>query len=337
MALPSVKAGIASILLPTESSTSLPAFNTLVFTASGQTLSNPVFNSIKSKLSASVTYQVVLCPIGADTTSGGYSVGRGSPSSGNLTITAGQGIRVTVALADWPANYEKGLVGVYLKQGSGDFQLCHIFKPRTDKATNALVLNPPLVGKETVTLATLQATTNSLNQKSLGNRVPVGWDFAEITPTTQDVTVTADAETAVTFSPNTGPDFSALSARPFSISFSAFVNDEYTLAKSAAGDYASFTAPNSDLVQSGTFGINTAQIKLKGNQPLVMYTPADPTTGQPTEVLFLGLQLQNQTQVAMAWSKRNQTPVPFQFQAAALDALLNNNDTVYTVNVSVSS
>ena len=189
MATDAFKAGPAEIGVSKVNTTSLPAFSTLAFTASGVSLTDSVFNSAQRNLDSTVTYQVCLAPIGADTTTSGYSVGRASPSSGNLTITSGQAIRVSVAVGAWPANYQYGFVGIFLKQGNGDFQLAGIFEPSTSVTSEALVLMKPDSAAETFTLANLQAANNPLNQKALGDRTPKGYDWVSINPTSGPVVV----------------------------------------------------------------------------------------------------------------------------------------------------
>lgn len=333
MANQSFKAGVANVYLPLPVTTALPTFSTLVFTASGTTLTDSYFNTIQSNLDSTITYQVCLAPIGRNTETPGYSVGRASPSSGNLTITAGQVIEVNVAVGAWPANHDLGMIGVFLKQGSGDFKLVGFYRSRTDTTSTFVIDTLPLEAAESFTLTNLQASTNPLNQKALGDRAPLGWNWGfEITPTSQAVTLTQQANTSITFQPNTGADFSILSARPFNVDFQSMVNGEKALVQASAGAFSQITTTGGRNLQSSKFGINTAQILFPGNSPLLIKQPIDPDTGVQTDVLMVGLLLQSQAELALAFSKIDPILVPFSFQTAALDALLNNQPTVYMTN-----
>lgn len=333
MANQSFKAGVANVYLPLPVTTALPTFSTLVFTASGATLTDSYFNTIQSNLDSTITYQVCLAPIGRNTETPGYSVGRASPSSGNLTITAGQVIEVNVAVGAWPANHDLGMIGVFLKQGSGDFKLVGFYRSRTDTTSTFVIDTLPLEAAESFTLTNLQASTNPLNQKALGDRAPLGWNWGfEITPTSQAVTLTQQANTSITFQPNTGADFSILSARPFNVDFQSMVNGEKALVQASAGAFSQITTAGGRNLQSSKFGMNTAQILFPGNSPLLIKQPIDPDTGVQTDVLMVGLLLQSQAELALAFSKTDPILVPFSFQTAALDALLNNQPTVYMTN-----
>lgn len=333
MANQSFKAGVANIFFPLPVSTALPAFSSLAFTASGNTPTDTYYNSLQATLDSTITYQVCLAPVGRDATTSGYSVGQASPSSGNLTITSGQVIEVSVAVGAWPSNYDLGMIGVFLKQGSGGFKLVGLYRPRTDTTSTFVIDALPLDAAESFLLTTLQGATNPLNQKALGDRAPKGWNWGfEITPTTQAITITQTAGASMTFSPNTGADFTILSARPFNVDFTSMVNGEKALVQASAGIFSEITTTGGRHQQTSKFGINTAQILFPGNSPLLIKQPIDPDTKQQTEVLMVGLLLQSQQELALAFSKTDPTNVPFSFQAAALDALLNNQNTVYMTN-----
>lgn len=333
MANQSFKAGVANVFLPLPVTTALPAFSSLAFTASGASLTDSYYNAIQSNLDSTITYQVCLAPVGWDSTTKGYSVGQASPSSGNLTITSGQVIEINVAVGAWPANHDLGMIGIFLKQGSGNFKLAGLYRSRTDTTSTFVIQALPLDAAESFALTTLQGVTNPLNQKALGDRAPKGWNWGfEITPTTQAITVTQAANTAITFSPNTGADFSILSARPFNLDFQSMVNGEKAIVQASAGVFTQIATTGGRNLQTTTMGINTAQILFPGNSPLVVKEPIDPDTGVQAEMLFVGLLLQSQSELALAFSKTDPTNVPFSFQAAALDALLNNQPTVYVTS-----
>lgn len=305
-------------------------FSALSFTASGTDLSSSVYNSIKSPLLTTTTYQVVLAPMGADPT-GGYAFGIASPSSGNLVVTAGQGIRISVAVGAWPSNFSNGLVGVFLKTGSGNFQYVKCFDPSTSGTSETVILRAPLAAAESFLLSTLQSTTNPLNQRALGTiRTGLfGWDRVTVSPTTDSVNCVMAVGNSVTYTPNSSSDFTVAGARPLNVSFQGMINSEDAITTAGAGDWGKWTNGGT-IYEEAEWGINTTQIIAKGNTPFIMNFPADPSTLAQTKVLFTGLLLQNQEEVSLAWSKSAQTAIPYNFQAAALDALNTNASTVFT-------
>lgn len=327
MATRSFRAGPSKCYLSKLNGVALPSLATLAFTASGTDLGNSVYNSIQNPLDTTVTYQVVLAMIGGDGTTSGYSVGRGSPSSGNLTITSGQAIKLSVALGAWPAQYQTGFVGAFLKMGNADFRLAAVTQPSTVGTTEFLILTTPI--GEQFTLAQLQSTTPSSALKALGDREPEGFTLTQITPTTGSVNISFAAGNSVTFSPNTSADFSVVGSRPINVNFQGMINSEEEIAKASAGDWAEWTTGGT-VFQQGQFGFNTAQIVAKGNSPFIMEFPTDPDTGAVARVLCFGLLLQNQEELALAWSKSDQTALSYNFQAAPLDVLFNDQPTCYT-------
>lgn len=311
----------------------LPSFSTLAFTASGVTLDASVFNSQKAALATTTNYQVCICPVGADP-QGGYVFGVASPSSGNLTVTAGQSIEVTIQLAAFPANYQYGLLGIFLKTGSGDFQFVKFVRPSTSGVTKTAILRAPLSSAESFLLTTLQSTTNPLNQKALSStaaaRVSItGWTQRAIAPTTDSVSVIFANSNSVTFRPNSSADFTVVGGRALNVSFQGMINSEDRLTAATAGDWGSWTS-GGVTYQEAAWGLNTTSVRAKGNSPFVMKFPADPGTGVQTDVLFTGLLLQNTEEVSLAWSKGDQTAVTYNYNAASLDAVNINADTVFT-------
>jgi hypothetical protein len=332
VATESFRAGPSEVGISKQGTISLPALSSLAFTASGTSLTDSVFNSSQGQLDTTLTYQVCLAALGEDGTTSGYSIGSASPSSGNLTLTTGQVIKVSVALGAWPANYQYGYIAIFLKQGNGDFQMAGIFEPSTTGISEAVVLMKPDPNAATFTLANLQAADNPLNQKELGDRTPLSYEWETVSPTSDPIVVALQAGNSITFTPNTSSDFTGVGSRPLSVSFSGMINSEKNLAKASAGDWGQWVS-SGVTHQQGQFGFNTAQVILKGNRPLRMDFPADPDTGSRTRVLFFGLLLQNQQEVQLAWSKTEQTNITYNYQAAPLDKLFNNQVTTYTYNV----
>lgn len=316
--------------VPSVNGISLPSCATLAFTASADTLTDVLHNSIQSALATGTNYQIAVALVGRDTTSGGYSVTPTSASSGTLSLTGVQNsIKVKVLNASWPSNFQyAGFVAVFIAVGAGNFQLANCAPV---DASNDMVISVsalPITGAETFSIATLNSSTTTTSG-ALGDRKPVGYTFTTIAPTTNDVVITDQVGGSITFSPNTAADFSITTARSIQVTFSAMANDVKTFITAGAGEFAS-TVDSGHTFQSSMRAINTAQAVVKGNDPLLITMPVDPTTGVSETVLFCSLLLQNQAELKMAWSKKSQTPTDFQFQTVPVDVLFNNQPTTFT-------
>ena len=336
MAIVSFRAGPPTILYPVLNTTALPSLVTITPTASALTLVTETNNSLQTPLSQGVAYTFILALVGKDNTTDGYSVDQGSQATASVTLTGLQNaIQIKVPLASWPANYQYAqFVGVFMAAGAGNYQFCKAVPivQNVDTANDfyTIVTMQPLSAATTFTAALLQSTTNPTNIRDLGDRNPTGVTWTALSPTTQDIVITFEAGAKVTFSPNNSADFSAITARPMSVAFQTELNDQNSQVQATAGDYWSGVTADGHTITEASFAINTAQVVVKGNRALMIVMPQDPNTGIGETVLFCSLQLQNQEEVALAWSKSNQTPVSFKFQPAPVDALFNNQPTVYT-------
>src|ERR1700688_3338700 len=93
--------GPPTVELSIDSSVLVPSLSSLTFSASGVTATEVLVNDGNPSLSSTDTYQVCLGLVGRDDVNKGYTVGQCSPSSGNLTITSGQVIKVSVSNGNW--------------------------------------------------------------------------------------------------------------------------------------------------------------------------------------------------------------------------------------------
>ena len=323
MPLNSVRIGPPTIQLPVDSSTAVPACTTLTFTACAVTPTELLLNDVNAPLSASDTYQVIVGLVGRDTTNGGYTVGRCSPSSGDLSVTAGQIIEVNVSNSDWPANFQyAGFAAIFLKINSADFQLAG-FAYIDDAADFSYSISAkPLRVSPKFTSALLQSTTAD---SILGDRTPYGYTYETIEPLTGTINIRR-ATTTVNVSPANAPDYTIATSRAPFVSFQSLINDVKAWVQAAAGNYAKYDS-SGDTIQIANMSLNTAQALLKGNRPLKLTMPIDPVTQSQEIRMYIGNLLVNQTELTEAWDKAATTPVSFQFDAASLDKLINNQHT----------
>jgi hypothetical protein len=314
-----IRIGVPQVQLAVDSSIALPSLSTLVFTASGHTLTDSLLNDINSNLSASDTYQVIVGLVGRDATNKGYTVGHCSPSSGNLVISAGQGIKVSVLNSNWPANYDKAVcAALFLKINNADFQLAGFaFIDDQDDFSHVIPVKP-LRAAPKFSSALLQSTTSN---DILGDRAPLGFTYETLEPTTDAVTFTRSVSN-VTVPINSGPDFSITTTRATTVNFQVLLNDIKTFVKSVGGNYVKYS-DGADVVQEAQQDLLTAVTILRGNRPFKVTMPPD-SNGLQEIRLFIGLLTVNQQELTENWTKTAVTPVTFNFQPAALDKLITN-------------
>ncbi len=324
--------GVPSVYLSYDDDTvAVPILNTMSFLACAVTVSDSYLNDVKRKLSATDTYQVAIGLVGRDLVHGGYTVGRTTPSSGNITITAGQGIKVSVVNTDWPANFaaDIGVPGaicaaIFLKTNSGNFQLAQFaYVSPTDDFTATIIAKPMRVAPA-FTMAVLNSTSSD-TAGILGSRAGFAVSYGELTPTTGNFDETF-LVTTVPISTNTGPDFTVAISRANSIRFQTLSNGIKELVQAAAGNYVKYTH-GGVTIEEGQGGLATAQAIFKGNKPLLLVYPVD-TDGFQESKLLIGNLTVNQQQLALTWSKSAPTAVQWQFDPASLDKLITNQHTV---------
>lgn len=315
--------GVPQIFLSVDDAAAVPVLTTLTFTASAVTpdTGEYLLNDINQPLSASDTYQVMIGLVGRQE-NGGYTVGRTSPSSGNLTVTAGQVIQVSVVNANWPANYDKAIAAaIFLKTNSGRFQLAQFayIDPNDDFRT--FIVGKPMRAAPAFDTGLLQSTTTD---ETLGDRAPLGVTYSEITPTTGTFNFRRPVS-QVTVSPNTSADFTVTTTRSVGIEFQSLNNNIKEWTRAAGGNYVAYTTGGSTYKEARR-ALNTAQALLQGNRPLQVFMPADSTGAQEVRLL-VGCLTVNQSELTEAWSKTAATPVTFRFDPAALDRLITNQHT----------
>lgn len=315
----SFRIGSARASLSVDSTTAVPALTTLTFTASGVTPTDLLLNDVKADLDTTATYQVIVGLLGRDTTNKGFTVGRCSPSSGNLVVTAGQVICVSVVNANWPADFSSAIcAAIFLKKNSGDFQLADFAYIDASNNFNHAIMAEPVISAPSFAIATLQSTTVD---DTLGDRAPLGVTYAVLSPTTQGVHVARNVDT-VTVSPDNSTDFQIATARSTEITFQLLPNDIKSIVRASAGNYAKYTNAGRDIEES-QMSLLTASALLTGNAPFKLLLPPD-RNGRQEVRLYLGTIRQNQTQWTEDWTKTAPTPVSFTFSTVSLDRLIND-------------
>ena len=314
------KIGVPNIFLSVDDDTATPSLATTVFSACAMTPDDELLNDVNNPLLSTDTYEVIVGLVGRETVGTGYTVGRCSLSSGSLTLTSGQMIKVTVENAAWPAGFDTAICAVvFLKTNASNYQLCQFayIDPSSDFTT--VIKAKPLRVAPSFTYALLTSTTSDT---ILGSRSGLGVTYEEITPTTGTFNFRRPVST-VTVSPNTGADFQIATTRSSGIEFQSLVNDVKAWVQAAAGNYVSYQH-NSATRKEAHMSLNTAQSLLRGNRPIKVVMPVDPADDTQETRLLIGCLTVNNIELTEAWSKTATTPVSFRFDAAPLDKLITN-------------
>ena len=319
--------GVPQIFPGVPNNLVVPHCSSLVFSASGATPTDFIFNSADRALLPTDTYQVVVALFGQDQVNGGYAVSWSSPSSGNLKITnPGDVIEVRIPNANWPNQnfmYAAGAVA-FLKINNGNFQRAALgYVDQSDDCIMS-IKRKPLSGVPSIPIETLFSNDPSLDKTGVcGSRDPRGFNLEiEITPTTNTINVRRDVSN-VNVSPNNGPNYRVKTSSAGTLSFQSLVNDIKTWVMAIGGNYIKWNSTTgSGTYEEADLSLATAQAILQGNMPIKLIMPPDPSTGQQEIRVMFGNLLTNQSEITEAWSKEATTPVMFQYEAAAVDKLM---------------
>jgi hypothetical protein len=267
--------------------------------------------------------QVIVGLVGRDATNGGYTVGRTSVSSGNLTVTAGQGILVSVTNANWPANFDKAIcAAIFLKIGSSDFYLADLAYIDTAADFKHVVIAKPALGTNAFTSALLQSTTADA---VLGDRAPLGVTYRTLSPKTSEGATIARQVSQVTVSPDTSQDQQFASARSVTISFQLLANDIKDIVAGNAGNYVSYSSGGYNFKEA-QMSIQTSASRITGCKPVKLILPAD-NQGVQEVRLYLGQTVQNQNENTEQWGRDSFASIGYTFSANPTDALLDGVNT----------
>lgn len=320
MALQPQTIGVPFVFLSTDNSVAVPNLTTLVFDCSAVTPTDLLVSDIRSPLALTTNYQVMITLMGRDGVNKGYTQGQASPGSGILQVTAGQGIKVHVANANWPVGFDSAVCAVlYLKKGSSanwaqaDFAFIDVnndfnFLISSDAAPSAPVFAQSL----------LQSVTTDA---SLGSRLPLGIAYAQLGPTTGGVTINRDV-TTVTVPPDNAPDYQVSTARAAGLQFQTLPNGIKDVIRAIGGNYSQFTGDLASTITLGNLTSITAQALFRGNRSIKLTMPVD-ASGQSEIKVFLGNLTTTQAAVPESRTKTAVAPIQYNLSTAPQDSLLN--------------
>lgn len=292
----------------------------------------PYINGPQKALNVGTQYQVIWAFLGLDSVNGGYTISQSSSAAPAVTITTNNPtILLNIPAANLPAGaVNTPAIAVFLKAGNGNYSLTEFAYLNVNSGLdfNFLVKIQPVQGAPAGFTSSL--LTSGGSDPTLGSRLPYGWTFSALTPTTGGVKVTRQVS-QVTFAPDTAADFNVTTTRTASIEFKLLPNDILDIIKANAGVYASYVA-GGHTYSEGEMSLNTAAALITGNSPLLMVMPPDALGVQETR-LYLGQLLQNQEQNEEDWTKTAPTPITYKYNAVSVDKLTIGMSTELNVKI----
>lgn len=280
-------------------------------------------NDRRNNLEASAEYQFLFEIMGEDSTRKGYTVTAGSQASGIASVTtpASQGVLLTIAASAWSgvsnASRAQGLQ-VWMKKGSGNYQLHSIVPIDTTNTFQTVIFTEPTVDALTKTIAVLQG---GASDEDLGSRVALGGDMS-LTGTTQGGVTIEDSTDEIQYSPDTSTDFALAVTRGMTVTFSTLNNNMYDIARARAAEYVRWTDGGVDYQQSNRV-YQAAGAIATGNAPLRLIYPID--ENKAVEDLWMYASLtQNQSGGSTVWGKESPPVIDWTFSTINMDSLLQN-------------
>src|SRR5581483_1599417 len=179
MAVVPLRIGVPQVFISVnDPATNVPSLLTLSgFAVSSITPSpatNFIINDVKTPVSLNTNYQFMLALLCVDNVNKGYTFNAASPGSGVAQVTtAGNGFRLYVPNANWPANYGGAIaVCVFVKKGSASvWTLSELAYLDTSADFEHVVLCDAFPGAPTFTTALLQSSTTDT---VAGSRTGIG-------------------------------------------------------------------------------------------------------------------------------------------------------------------
>jgi hypothetical protein len=328
MAILSYLLGPAQVFLPQKVSTLVTGLSGILVTAAATTPSTVFNNSISSSLSTTATYTVAIAPIGNDINGvGGLTCAGGTAATGSITVSAGQGINVTMAANVFPANLNLAMfMGVFLNKNDAGYKLVDLAYIDATNGFNYTILHDADT-TTSYTIAQITALTLDATAPELGARVCGGVTFTRY-KTSGGVFVDRDVQ-EVTYKPDDGSNYPIPTTRTAAIRFSILANDMLQTVIANAGTYGAVPV-NGHVVTTANMSMQTAVGQITGNLPLMLLMPPD--ANKVRAIRLYASTIQNNSQGSPeAWEKDNPTLLAFKMVSVSIDPLLTdiNTEVVY--------
>jgi hypothetical protein len=316
--------GVCQVFLGSNTGVSLPSMSGITPTSAAVSPAASLNNSTRTPVSGSYTF--VVCLLGFDPTYGGYTLSQCS-SAGSRTVSAGQGVSLTIPASSLPSGYQNAVaMAIFMGLSGSRYQLWeYAYIPPTGQDFNHCLLANPYTSSMIVPGSILSTPTASTQTGSM-SPTAVAWQLAGIT--TGGVDIDRRPET-VPISPACYPDYEIIDSRNTTVSFSLLQNDIVNVVQANSGVYVQYAGTN------GTIRISHLSPFIAFNSllaagPIQLVMPINQRGTSETRT-YLGLI--NRSAGPEKWSKTQATPINFILSPAPNDYLLIGTDTEISYQV----
>ena len=315
------RSGSIKVYLPKDEPTiASSSLGSLVFTASTATFTDANNNDRRSDLDTTATYQVILSALWHDPVNKGYGMVQSSSGSGLLAPTTGEGIVVSVAPADWPANYAyASFIMVWLSKNGGPFFLHSIYPPDTSNTWAAMIITDVQPDAIQETSAFLMSTSTNSTYPSRTGFWGVSFESAG---DTEDGVTLEDTADLLPYKPDQSSNYQLAITRGLKATFSVLNNNISDFVKSRAGEYTKF-AVGANTYEMSLRAYQSASAVATGNRPVRMVFPID--SHKAVEVLYLAAALKEiQTGGSTNWGKQSPPKLNYTIEITNMDTTLQS-------------
>lgn len=312
------RVGVAGVQLFESASLPISTVALMPLVATVETAGKLVHQDIPQKLTVGSTYKICIAPCGEDRTNGGLTVGPATAEVTGLAITGSEEfIQISVDNGDFTTNLDKGLMAIFIAEGTADYQLARLAYIQPGKDFVCAVAHQPLATSPYFSYATYLSTATA--QEDLGDRLPNGWNRVLLRPTTGGVEV---ERTVDDFEINldVAPAFNQGTARGTVVRFTLAANDVLDIVRAASGIYIRHDL-SGVTYEEALQSIATANGRLLGVKPFLLVMPIDPQGFQEIRA-YVGSQTFNQRGFTERWVKDGLSGVDYEFSTSIQDRLL---------------
>lgn len=320
MATVTYRSGALQVFLPSDRpDITSNGLNTLVMTASAEDYVTANNNDRCSNLDTTATYRCIITGVWHDPTNLGLGITAGSPATGYMSPTSGQGLLLSVNPGAWPSNYAyaSGIAIWVEKNASDQFKLHSIVAPDTSNVWSTMVFCEP--GTDAITRTSaflLGVTTDSTFPKRTGL---VGCEFNKVGETQGGVTLEDTAE-QIQYRPDLSTNYSLAITRGLKITFSTLNNALSDFIKARAGEYVKFTN-GANTYEIGLRNYQAAGAVSTGNRPIKILFPIDSHKAVEEMYAYASLK-ENQSGGTSSWGKENPPVLDYTIETINQDTAL---------------
>lgn len=316
------RSGAVVVYLPKDEPTIASSpLTSLVFAASAAAWTDANNNDRRSNLDTSASYQIIVSALWHDPVNLGYGMVGGSPGSGFITVTSGQGIQVTIQPGAFPANYAyaSGIM-LWMSKNGSPFYLHSIYPPNVTTAWSAMIITEPQVDAINKTSAFLQSTTATDGDYPSRSGF-WGTSFVRAGDSTNGVTLENTTE-ELQYKPDLSTSYQLAITRGLKISFDVLNDGISDFVKSTAGEYVKFTS-GANTYETALRVYQSASAVSTGNRVCQVIFPID--SHKAAEVLYLFAAIKEiQAPSSSNWGKESPPTLHYEIDTINQDTTLQN-------------